>query len=104
MKPELKKYLEDFELKVNLDENAILELKQNNPVINAKEELAKIKQSRKQKPGDNAAQDVEMNNENDEGSERVSGRRRRADFESGQQELAQQVQEDDVAKGVAQSA
>ena len=43
MKPELKKYLEDFELKVNLDENAILELKQNNPVINAKEELAKIK-------------------------------------------------------------
>ena len=47
MKPELKKYLEDFELKINLDENAILELKQNNPVINAKEELAKIKQSRK---------------------------------------------------------
>lgn len=43
MKPELKKYLEDFELKINLDENAILELKQNNPVINAKEELAKIK-------------------------------------------------------------
>ena len=84
MKPELKKYLEDFELKVNLDENAILELKQNNPVINAKEELAKLKQSRKQKQGDVGAQDVEMNNENEEGSERVNGRRRRAEFESGQ--------------------
>lgn len=39
MKPEMKQHLEDFELKVNLDENAMLELKQNNPFLNAKDEL-----------------------------------------------------------------
>lgn len=30
MKPELKPAIEEFELKINLDENAQLELKQNN--------------------------------------------------------------------------
>ena len=47
MKPEMKQHLEDFELKVNLDENAMLELKQNNPLLNMKEELARIKKSKK---------------------------------------------------------
>ena len=31
MKPEMKQHLEDFELRVNLDENAMLQLKQDNP-------------------------------------------------------------------------
>ena len=49
MKPELKQHLEDFELKVNLDENSMLELKQNNPFLNAKDELAKLKKSKQKK-------------------------------------------------------
>jgi len=47
MKPEMKQYLEDFELKVNLDEGAMLELKQNNPFLNAQAELDKIKRSKR---------------------------------------------------------
>lgn len=44
-KPELKQHLEDFELKVNLDETSMLELKQNNPYLNAKEEIAKLRKA-----------------------------------------------------------
>lgn len=54
MKPENKQHLEDFELKVNLDENSMLELKQNNPFLNAKDEIARLKKS-KQKRGANVA-------------------------------------------------
>ena len=36
---EFKQHLEDFELKVNLDENAMIELKQNRKVLNVKQEL-----------------------------------------------------------------
>jgi hypothetical protein len=43
MKPEMKQYLEDFELKVNLDENAMLQLKQDNPYASKGEHLAKLK-------------------------------------------------------------
>lgn len=43
MKPELKSVIEEFELKVNLDENAQLDLKTNNSYLNAKEQLSKIK-------------------------------------------------------------
>mgnify|MGYP000954029273 CR=1 FL=1 len=50
MKPDLKQHLEDFELKINLDEHSILELRQNNPYINAKDEIAKIKKSKQKKP------------------------------------------------------
>lgn len=39
MKPELKQQLEDFELKINLDLNSMLELKQNNPMLNKNEEM-----------------------------------------------------------------
>lgn len=46
MKPEMKQHLEDFELKVNLDENSMLELKSKNPLLNAKEEIAKLKKSK----------------------------------------------------------
>ena len=46
MKPEMKQHLEDFELKVNLDENSMLELKQNNPFLNAKDEIARLKKSK----------------------------------------------------------
>jgi hypothetical protein len=37
MKPDLKQSIEEFEIKVNLDENAQLDLKQNNNYLNAKE-------------------------------------------------------------------
>lgn len=37
MKPDLKQHIEDFEMKVNLDENAQIDLKQNNNYLNAKE-------------------------------------------------------------------
>lgn len=60
MKPEMKQHLEDFELKVNLDETSILELKQNNPILNAKDEIAKLKKSKQKKGG--PAQDVDMDN------------------------------------------
>ena len=46
-RPEMKQHLEDFELKVNLDENAMIELRQNSHRINVKEELAKLKNSKK---------------------------------------------------------
>lgn len=46
MKPEMKQHLEDFELKINLDENSMLELKSKNPLLNAKEEIAKLKKSK----------------------------------------------------------
>ena len=39
MSKDMKAHIEDFELKVNLDENAMLELKQNNPFLNAQAEL-----------------------------------------------------------------
>ena len=54
--------MEDFELKVNLDENSMLELKANNPILNAKEEIAKLKASKhKQQAHVPAAEaDVEM--------------------------------------------
>ena len=45
--PSPKGHIEDFELKVNLDENAMIELKQNSHRINVKEELAKLKKSKK---------------------------------------------------------
>ena len=51
MKPEMKQHLEDFELKVNLDENSMLELKQNNPFLNAKDELARLKKTKLAKKG-----------------------------------------------------
>ena len=47
MKPELKQHLDDFELKINLDENSMLELKKNNTYLNAKEEIARLKKSKK---------------------------------------------------------
>jgi len=47
VKPDMKPQIEEFELKVNLDENAQLELKQNNNYLNAKEQLSKIKKNRK---------------------------------------------------------
>lgn len=56
----MKQHLEDFELKVNLDENAMLELKQNNPLLNMKEELARIKKSKKRGVMPSQAPDVEM--------------------------------------------
>jgi hypothetical protein len=68
---------------VNLDENSMLELKQNNPFLNAKDEIAKLKKS-KQKKGP-AGQDVEM--ENGENESPQSKRRSRADFESSKQAL-----------------
>jgi len=37
MKPDLKPAIDEFELKISLDENAQLELKQNNLYLNAKE-------------------------------------------------------------------
>lgn len=37
MKPDLKQSIEEFEIKVNLDENAQIDLKQNNNYLNAKE-------------------------------------------------------------------
>ena len=46
MKPEMKQHLEEFELKVNLDETSMLELKQNNPWLNKKEEIARLKKSK----------------------------------------------------------
>jgi len=61
MKPEMKQHLEDFELKVNLDETSILELKQNNPILNAKDEIAKLKKSKQKKGG--PVQDVDMDND-----------------------------------------
>ena len=51
MKPELRQHLEDFELKVNLDETSMLELRQNNPYMNAKDELAKLKGKKPGKVG-----------------------------------------------------
>ena len=57
--------MEDFELKVNLDENSMLELKANNPILNAKEEIAKLKASKHKQQAQNvqvnaAEADVEM--------------------------------------------
>ena len=54
--PEMKQYVEDFELKVNLDENAMIELKQNGNRINMKEELRKIKRSKLRAPNDEQAE------------------------------------------------
>ena len=47
MKPELKAHLEEFELKVNLDEESMLELKKDNQLLNAKEKMAQIKKMKK---------------------------------------------------------
>ena len=47
MKPEMKQHLEEFELKVNLDENAMLQLKQDNPYASKQEQLAKLKAQKK---------------------------------------------------------
>lgn len=43
IKPELKAQLDEFEMKINLDENAILQLKRDNKILNAKEEVQRIK-------------------------------------------------------------
>ena len=48
MKPELKQTIEEFEIKVNLDHDAAIDLKSNNTYLNAKEQLNKIKKQRKQ--------------------------------------------------------
>ena len=48
--------MEDFELKVNLDENAMIELKQNGNRINMKEELRKIKRSKLRVANDEQAE------------------------------------------------
>ena len=94
MKPEMKQHLEDFELKVNLDESSMLELKQNNPFLNAKEEIAKLKKSKQKKQGNVAAtQDVEMENG---AAETPSKRRTRAQFE--QERLGDEVSEADQRK------
>lgn len=92
MKPELRQHLEDFELKVNLDETSMLELRQNNPYMNAKDELAKLKgkkpkvgQGRNSAVPSNVGQDVEMQ---EGGAERDSRRRSRADYEQSHQQLA----------------
>jgi len=79
MKADLKQHVEDFELKINLDETSMLELKQNNPFLNAKDALPKTKKS-KQK-GRGAAADVEMMEAG--ANETPSRRRNRADFENG---------------------
>ena len=83
----MKQHLEDFELKVNLDENAMLELKQNNPLLNMKEEIAKLKKSKKRGAMASHAADVEMD-ENGNGGIRDSAagmggprRRTRQEFE-----------------------
>ena len=70
MKPEMKQHLEDFELKVNLDENSMLELKQNNPFLNAKDEIARLKKSKQKPKQPNAQVDVDM--EYSEGQENVA--------------------------------
>ncbi len=94
MKPELKQHLEDFELKINLDESSMLELKQNNPFLNAKDEIAKLKKnnSKKKASGGNSNQDVDMENAGPNGEFIPSGnkRRSRADFESGQAQMMDQ--------------
>ena len=89
MKPETKQHLEDFELKINLDETSMLELKQNNPYLNTKEEIAKLKKSKQKNKPAAAAQDVEMAENG--GNETPSRRRSRADFVSGQADLANQI-------------
>ena len=44
----MKAAIDELEIKVNLDENAQLELRENNQYLNAKEQLQKIKKERKQ--------------------------------------------------------
>ena len=89
MKPEMKVHLEDFELKVNLDENSMLELKMNNPFLNAKDELARLKKTKLAKKGSGqmqGAQDVDMEapGAGGENQQTPPRRRTRGDFESGQ--------------------
>lgn len=43
MKPEMKAHLEEFELRVNLDETAMLQLAKDNPYASKQEQLAKLK-------------------------------------------------------------
>lgn len=83
MKPEMKQHLEDFELKVNLDETSMLELKQNNPFLNAKDEIAKLKRSKQRRnPMPSSVPiDVEME---ESGVEAGVRRRSRAEFEHSQ--------------------
>lgn len=57
MKPEMKAHLEDFELKVNLDENAMLQLQADNPYATRQEQIKQLK-AKKKKGGIKA--DVEM--------------------------------------------
>ena len=92
MKPEMKQHLEDFELKVNLDENAMLELKQNNPLLNMKEELARIKKSKKQARGGLASQapDVEMDGNGAPPQEGMAGPRRRTRQEFDKEGIAEE--------------
>ena len=101
MKPELKQHLDDFELKINLDENSMLELKKNNTYLNAKEEIARLKKSKKK---NNVAgqQDVDMDDAN-EVNEQPNRRRSRADYEFGQQQLAIQEQNKQQANQQADS-
>lgn len=89
LKPEMKQSLEDFELKVNLDENAMLELKQNNPRLNMKEELARLKQKNKSKGRAAAAstvanvemEEIAVNNHTRVPDPNIPKRRTRADFD-----------------------
>ena len=53
MKPDMKAAIDEFELKVSLDENAQLELRQNNHYLNAKEQLQKFKKQKKQQASAN---------------------------------------------------
>ena len=92
MKPELKAHIEEFEAKINLDENAQLELKANNQILNAKEKAVQMKKMKKTlnqqanaaRVSSSAAMDIDM--VSDAGSEvnqnpRESRKRNRQEFE-----------------------
>ena len=57
---EFKQHLEDFELKVNLDENAMIELKQNRKVLNVKQELQRLKKNKRRDVGQEQEQEGEV--------------------------------------------
>ncbi len=74
----------------------MLELKQNNPFLNAKDEIAKLKKNnskQKKASGGNSNQDVDMENAGPNGEYMPSAankRRSRAEFESGQAQMIDQ--------------
>lgn len=49
MKPEMRPLIEELEIKVNLDENAQLQLREDNKYLNAQEQLKELKKQKKKK-------------------------------------------------------